>query len=250
MGMKRNYYVFGLLLIAALTLYLNRAYAYFYYSIGHRAHTVPQYPIVTTVVPSSGQAIKNITYVALGDSLTAGVGAGSVLETYPYKIANHLANTNQANVTYVNLGIPGATAGQVVRDELEKAINYKPSVVTLLIGVNDMHNQVSKKLFSERVSKIVSSFPMAKVYVITAPYLGSSEITFPPYRWYFDWQMRGYNQVLQGLAYNYYFPVIDLYPVSKEAFDKDPANYSNDGFHPSALGYDVWSNFLYDHVNL
>ncbi len=248
--MKRNYYVFGLLLIVVLILYLNRSYAYFYYSIGHRPHPVPQYPIVTTVVPSSGYAIKNITYVALGDSLTAGVGVGSVLETYPYKIANHLANTNQANVTFVNLGIPGATADQVVRDELEKAIGYEPSIVTLLIGVNDMHNQVSKKVFSERVSKIVSSFPTAKVYVITAPYLGSSEITLPPYNWYFDWQMRSYNQILQGLKFNYYFSVIDLYSASKDVFDKDLANYSSDGFHPSAFGYDVWSNFLYDHINL
>lgn len=248
--MKRKYYVFGLLLIAVLIFYLNRAYANFYYSIGHRPRPVPEYPVVVIATPTNGLAGKNITYVALGDSLTAGVGASSISETYPYKIANHLANANQANVTYVNLGIPGATADQVVRDELEKAISYKPDVVTLLIGVNDMHNQVSKKVFSERVSKIVSSFPTAKVYVITAPYLGSSEITLPPYNWYFDWQTRSYNQVLQGLKYNYYFSVVDLYSVSKDVFDKDLANYSSDGFHPSASGYDVWSNFLYDHINL
>lgn len=78
---------------------------------------------------------KEITYVALGDSLAAGVlNEGGIGEGYSGGIKSNL-NTNGYNVTFSNKGIPGATTNTKL---------FKPEdiadadLITLSIGANDV----------------------------------------------------------------------------------------------------------------
>jgi lysophospholipase L1-like esterase len=78
-------------------------------------------------------------YVALGDSLAAGVGAE---RGYVDRYAEHLRNDTGAEVRVVNLGVSGQTAPQLL-----EALRNDPStrrairgaeVVTFNIGINDL----------------------------------------------------------------------------------------------------------------
>lgn len=80
-----------------------------------------------------------LDYVALGDSLAAGVGAE---RGYVDRYAEHLRNDTGAEVRVVNLGVSGQTAPQLL-----EALRNDPStrrairgaeVVTFNIGINDL----------------------------------------------------------------------------------------------------------------
>src|SRR5688572_5492073 len=83
-------------------------------------------------------------YVALGDSVTAGVGAGGTVDlddpaasidrraAYPHILADTYG------VRYANLAVPGAMADDVLRLQAAPAIGLRPRVVTLWVGGNDL----------------------------------------------------------------------------------------------------------------
>ena len=78
-------------------------------------------------------------YVALGDSLAAGVGAR---RGYVPRYAEHLRRDADANVRVTNLGVSGQTSSQLLHSfradpETRKALRGA-EVVTLNIGLNDL----------------------------------------------------------------------------------------------------------------
>jgi lysophospholipase L1-like esterase len=78
-------------------------------------------------------------YVALGDSLAAGVGAR---RGYVPRYAEHLQRDTDANVRVTNLGVSGQTSSQLRHSlrtdpEIRKALRGA-EVVTLNIGLNDL----------------------------------------------------------------------------------------------------------------
>ncbi len=188
-------------------------------------------------------------YVALGDSLTAGVGTNSYTESYPYLVAQQLASSN--NITLKDLGEAGFTSSNVKATLLAKAIANQPNIVTLLIGVNDIHDSVSAATFKENYQAIVATLQQqtkAKIYAISIPYLGSNQLMLPPYNYYYDLKTNQFNAIIQSIAKADGIPYIDIYAPSKSAFAASDSFYAPDLFHPSAKGYALWATIIYDHI--
>lgn len=244
-------YVILVITFLVLAMYLNRAYAHIYQVIGEKHLPNPTIHIETVVVPENHAGAGIITFVTLGDSLTAGVGADSEKASYPYLVAQSLAKKTGAQVKLVNIGKPGATAQDVLKYQLPEAIKLRPDVAIVLIGINDMHNRVSAAIFQQSMREIVSSLAVVSkhVNVATIPYLGSSQTFLPPYRFYFDWQTKRYNSLLLEALPQKGINVIDLYALSHERAMVGGTYYSSDGFHPSSDGYNYWSTLLHDHIN-
>lgn len=80
-----------------------------------------------------------LDYVALGDSLAAGVGAE---RGYVDRYAEHLRNGSGAEVRVVNLGVSGQTAPQLLEalrnDPATRGAVRGAEVVTFNIGINDL----------------------------------------------------------------------------------------------------------------
>ncbi|MBA2254674.1 MAG: SGNH/GDSL hydrolase family protein, partial [Chloroflexi bacterium] len=78
-----------------------------------------------------------LVYVALGDSTVAGVGASRPELNYVGRLHARLRDL-YPRARLANLGIPGATAADVVREELPRALALGPRLVTLSVGPNDI----------------------------------------------------------------------------------------------------------------
>lgn len=235
-----KYVTIILVLVAAgLGLYLNRAYSHISTSIGEKNLNNPTINQTIIIPPLTTTSTAKIVYVALGDSLTAGVGATSEQKTYPYLVAKLLAQKKNAQVTVVNLGVPGATSADVLNQQVPQAIKLHPDVITLAIGINDMLNRVPVGVFQKNLISIVDSLTgtTKSLNIINIPYLGNSQAYWPPYRCYFDWQTKHYNSFLNA--------TIDLYALTRDQAFTNPNYYSIDGFHPSDEGYKFWSNIIY-----
>lgn len=243
-------YLIILFTILGLGLYFNRAYSHIYSAI--RAKNLANPTAHQVIVPpfSSNAFTKKIVYVALGDSLTAGVGATAENKTYPYLLAKLLTDKQNTQVTVINLGSPGATAEDVLKTQVPLVAELHPDIVTVAVGVNDMHSQVSAKLFRQTMSAITDKLASTTKHLnfINIPYIGSKSVFLPPYRAYFDWQTKRYNSLLSASLAGRQVSIIDLYSLTREKAFSDSLYYSTDGFHPSDSGFDFWSKVLYEHL--
>ncbi len=223
-----------LLLVLIVGIYLNRSYAYYYDFIGHANLTAPDHPAVVSV--GSQVNLPTIRYVALGDSLTAGVGVSDYKNSYPYLIAKQLSFKNQ--VRLINLAHPGDNSIDLIHNQLPQVLALKPDLVTLLIGVNDIHNLKSENEFRNNYWQIITTLKKtnAKIYVYTIPDLGSQKIVYFPYNLLMDWRTREFNNVIKKFAQDNQLNLVDLYSISKvDDF------YSADQFHPGSAGYEQWA---------
>lgn len=246
--MKIKYLIIGLVLVV-LAVYLNRAYAHIYSSI-NRAGLIPPDQIGTYVFGDSNSPAK-LTYVALGDSLTAGVGVNRYEQAYPYLLAQKIAG-RQTKVTLKDLGVSGFKTKDLISNSLEPAIAAKPDIITLLIGVNDLHGNVAQKTFQKNYRQILQELTAkttAKIYVIGLPQIGSNQLLWFPYNYYFRWQTKNFNKIIQQLASQYKLIYVDLETPTANLLKNDGLYYSTDRFHPGITGYELWAQIIYDDFN-
>lgn len=235
------------IVIVCPLIYLNRTYAYFYDYL--HLKNLSQHPQEITMIKGGGEKI--LKYVSLGDSLTAGVGAQNNNSNYPYLLAQKL-NTNASSVELYNFSIPGANTSDVLNSQIPLAIAQKPDLITMLIGINDIHNLVGETKFKKNYENIISQLKSntnAKIIVINIPYLGNKKILLFPYYILFNYETVQFNKIIKSITLANNIKYIDLYSKSLVPFQKDDSLYSVDYFHPSEKGYAFWSNYIYENLN-
>jgi phosphatidylinositol alpha 1,6-mannosyltransferase len=180
----------------------------------------------------SASARGSTTYVALGDSFTAGLEPGQP------RWADELARALGAR--YVNLASVGATSEHVEREQLERALELEPDVVTLVCGANDVlfNTRPDADAYAARLSRMFSRLrrELPQVQIVTATYPDISRFLDlrPRTRARVEEGMSRFNAALRRVA-----PRHDV--VLMESFDhpaaSDRETYADDGFHPSAEGH-------------
>ncbi len=247
--MKKRILILLLVILICIGIYLNRSYAYIYDKIDDMALTAPA-TNQTYILGDSQTSDKNIVYVALGDSLTAGVGVNTYEQSYPYQFAQKLVQKNM-QVTLYPYAVPGFKTKDVADQLLDKTIKTSPDVVTILVGVNDIHGNIDATEFKntyETILKRLTQETRAKIYIINIPYIGSPKLILPPHNIFFDKKTQDYNEILTQLVTQYKVEYVDLYAPTRESA-KQELYYASDLFHPSYLGYTLWAQILYDAFN-
>jgi len=231
------------LILLFVTGYLIFVYARFYFVVGMKDL---QAPTLTRYVINEKSSTGSVKYLALGDSLSAGVGASNYQRTFIYLQAKELAKKN-GRVTVVNLGLPGATTKDLIKSQIPQVAIEKPDYITLLIGTNDVHNRVSEKQFSSNFKVILDSImsnSSAQITVINIPYLGSSQAILPPYDSILNYQTKKFNDIIATLVSEHNLKLVDLYRGTLDDSHKNPDYYSPDLFHPGDVGHQLWSQLL------
>jgi lysophospholipase L1-like esterase len=240
-------YILIFLLLAGAALYLNRSYAYFYNFQRDHFMTNPLYPPQTELKkPDSG---KHIKLAVLGDSLMAGTGTTSQEKSLAFLIAQNLAQNS--NVTLINLAVPGVGVEDVLDRQVPQAIEENPDYIILMIGTNDVHNKLPEPVFKNYYSQILDQLTStnAKISIINIPYIGSTNILYPPWDSIANSQIKKFNGDINDIAASKQLKVIDLYSQFESQFKDSSDLYSKDQFHPSDKGYALWANFVYENLN-
>ena len=172
------------------------------------------------------------TYVALGDSFTAGLEPGQP------RWADELARALGAR--YVNLASVGATSEHVEREQLGRALELEPDVVTLVCGANDVlfNTRPDADAYAARLSRMFARLrrELPHVEIVTATYPDISRFLDlrPRTRARVEEGMSRFNAAVRRVARRH-----DV--LLMESFDHPAARaretYAADGFHPSAEGH-------------
>ncbi|MCA2390651.1 MULTISPECIES: SGNH/GDSL hydrolase family protein [Lactococcus] len=225
---------------------------------------------------------KNLTYAALGDSLTEGVGDATGQGGFVPLFAKDIENKTDSSVSSQNFGKAGDTSTQIynrmtkskkITDGLKKA-----DIITITIGGNDVlkviRDNVTKlssmtekdftkpeKLYQARVKKLLDKIrednPKAQIYVLgiyNPFYLNFPDLTV------MQNVIDSWNTATAGVVSQenntYFIPINDLlYKGSgdKQAVESGSTSdavsnnllYTEDHFHPNNVGYQIMADAVF-----
>lgn len=189
-----------------------------------------------TSAPARGRIVS--TYVALGDSFTAGHGSADG-ERWADQIAATLRALNP-ELSYLNLAVDGASSAAVL-EQVPAALELRPDLLTVICGANDVlltsRPDVDgyERRFSEILETLRDGAPEAAILTATAPESWHFMELRPRTKARLVKALSDLNAATKSVAARHGVPCLN---VAGHPGLTDRANFSADGLHPSAQGHD------------
>ena len=176
-------------------------------------------------------------YVALGASETTGVGAYPITNGFAYKIRDEVQKRSP-NTVFVNLGVPGGRIPQIYAQfKDETVMNFKPNLVTLFTGANDLvdgEDPEDFRTYLRRMLKALRKEPGTAIVIANLPDLTQlPQFREAPRTNVTQERVIAFNAVIAKEATNAKVPVVNLY--AEELSDALISDL--DGFHPNNKGH-------------
>ncbi len=193
---------------------------------------------------------RPLTFVVLGDSTAAGVGAGSADDAYPTRLARLIAREHFFRVRLLALGVSGARVADVLDEQLPRALDEDPDVVFVGIGANDVTHVTRLDDVDDDMGALLDTLRERGVATVVAgPPDMRSPVFLEPLRTIVGWRGQAVAERIEAAARNAGAGVVPLADGTREFFAEDPDRYyAEDDFHPSAAGYALWADVIYPYV--
>jgi acyl-CoA thioesterase-1 len=174
---------------------------------------------------AAGAAAAPVTILALGDSLTAGLGVGPT-ETFPARLEAALKAKGH-DVKVINVGVSGDTAADGAA-RLDWALAEPVNAVIVELGANDALRGLPVAQAEQALDRLLTALAEKKLPVLLAGMRAPPNMG-PEYQAAFD-------GMYQRLAAKH---GVLLYPFFLDGVAADPKLNQGDGMHPSPAGVDV-----------
>lgn len=184
-------------------------------------------------------------FLALGDSFTIGTGT-TPDRSFP-AVLTRIWSERGRTVVLNNPAVNGYTTDDLIHDELPLLVSFGPTLVTLLIGANDIVRGATEDRYRRQLAaiheRVRADAPDARVFAVPQP----------------DWTLspagagvgdaaaiartiERFNEIAQDEAQRSGASWIDLFPLMREQARKKMV--AADGLHPSAEAYAQWAAVL------
>jgi lysophospholipase L1-like esterase len=214
--------------------------------------------ILTLMTVTNFAATNNATFAPearllfQGDSITDG-GRGRNSDpnhvlghSYAFLIAaKYGAALPERQLTFFNRGISGNKVPDLINRWQKDAIELKPTVVSILIGVNDIWHPLNEGQevsvekyeagYDQLLTETRAALPEAKI-ILLEPFITPGRATSPKWD---VWQehLKKFQAVVAKLGAKHNAPVVKLQAAFDAACQKAPAEYWVwDGVHPTYAG--------------
>jgi lysophospholipase L1-like esterase len=192
-------------------------------------------------------------YVALGDSTGVGVGSGND-GGYPERLYQRLKRAG-VKAGIMNLALSGATTRDLLNGPLNKAIEVRPALITLGIGTNDLWRLLPIESFEANLNAIADGLARTEAEVVVsniidlslAPIAAMIDVLQIP-RAVLTERIAAFNARIAALKSRHRFHVVDLHAITARESSTLSQLFAEDGFHPSAKGYERWADELWPSV--
>ncbi|EIQ82277.1 SGNH/GDSL hydrolase family protein [Streptococcus canis] len=249
--------------------------------------------LLNILIPKSDSRLKKsdflkseqvaINYVAIGDSLTEGVGDLTNQGGFVPLLSSDMGEYFRAKVSHQNYGVSGNTSQQIL-DRMTKEKEIKTAlkeadVMTLTVGGNDVMAVIRKHLadlqvssfkkparqYQERLRKILDlarkdnkDLPIFVIGIYNPFYLNFPELT-DMQKVIDDWNDKT-KEVLEEYDHVYFVPINDLLykgvngqeGIVQSSGDQttvvNDALFTGDHFHPNNTGYQIMSDAVMEKI--
>ena len=187
-----------------------------------------------------------------GDSITdAGRdynNDGALGRGYALLVEAALGYSEPGEHTFINKGISGNRIVDVYARMKRDILNYKPDVMSILIGVNDVWHELSDspngvdadkffKVYSMLIEEVKEALPDIKI-MIMEPFVLEACSTEANWE-YFNVETKKRAEMAKKIAEKYNLAFIPLQDGFDALAKKAPNNYwLGDGVHPTAKGHE------------
>jgi len=185
----------------------------------HRVAAAAFLLVAATTMPA---AAKPVTIVALGDSVTAGLGLGPG-ESFPEQLEAAL-KAHGADVTVSNAGVSGDTSLDGLA-RLEWSVPAVADIVIVELGANDALRGLAPAVTRKALSDILATLTGRGQKVLLAGMLAPPNLG--------EAYAKEFNPLYTDLAAQY---KTALYPFFLDGVAADASLNQPDGMHPTAAG--------------
>lgn len=239
-------------------------------------------PVMTKQSTSAKK--KTVTYVAIGDSLTKGVGDSTNQGGFVPLLAQSLTNETGLEFKAINYGVSGNTSSQIlsrIREKKEIRKDLKQAqLLTITVGGNDLRKAIledtsnldldrfekASKTYEKNLKQIIElarkdnpDLPVYVVGIYNPLYLNFPDLT--ELQTLVDqWNQRT-EETLSAYHGVYFVPINDLLykgidgksgvtesELGKETVTND-ALYDEDSFHPNHTGYEIMKEAVLEKIH-
>lgn len=190
--------------------------------------------LMTTVALAAPETAKLKTIVALGDSLTEGLGVNKD-QAYPALLEQKLKKKN-LKITVVNAGISGSTSASA-ESRFKWQLKTKPDLVILALGANDGLRGLPVAAMQTNLEKVIKLAQENKIKVI----LAGMKIPLN----YGEAYRLSYEKVFADLAKKY---SLIFLPFLLDGVGGVPEFNIADGIHPNPQGHEKIADTLIPYV--
>ncbi|WP_439022738.1 SGNH/GDSL hydrolase family protein [Bacillus thuringiensis] len=175
-------------------------------------------------------------FVAIGDSFTEGIGdevEGIALKSW----VDHFVQLCVNDIEYVNFAKRGLVTKEIRSQQLEKALTFKPDLVSLIAGANDVlkgrwNHQAYKndmEFMIDKLSKTDADIIIANLpdFTVRLPFSSEKKQVIQE-------QLLEANDVIRSLSREYKLHHIDFW---NHQLVTDNTLWSTDLIHPNSKGY-------------
>lgn len=181
----------------------------------------------------------NDNFVFLGDSIT---------EQYP---TEELFD----GLPVVNSGVRGNTSKDILDNLNERVYVYNPSKVFLLVGINDINNEIPTDEIADNIKKIVKKInknrPSAEVFIISVYPINDTDdekINFEMVGSRNNKEVKELNKKLEDYCDANDIEYIDIYSELVDNNGNLNLKYTTEGLHISHTGYLKITKILYKYL--
>ncbi|MFI3087166.1 SGNH/GDSL hydrolase family protein [Streptococcus sp. 2022WUSS037] len=244
-------------------------------------HMIPSAPSLLTDKEISSKERTTLTYLALGDSLTEGIGDTTGQGGFVPLLAQSLTNDYGYEVDYKNFGVSGNTSNQILKRMKEdgELISYlkTANLLTLTVGGNDLRKAIIKNIanlkvstfdkpakdYGKRLDTIIKTarknnqnLPIYVVGIYNPLYLNFPELT--EMQTIVDNWNTMTEQITEKYQHVYFVPINDLLYKGLEGEAGISQNgsqvtnnllYEEDSFHPNNTGYEIMKKAILERMN-
>lgn len=213
---------------------------------------------------ASDRLLPPLRVLTFGDSTTAGVGVDRAEESLPMVLAQHLADARGRRVRVLNFGWSGARMEDLVRDQVARAGRplregeqpWLPTadLVVMVVGANDATHATAPNRFRAALRSVLETVqreaPRAEVVVAGIPLFRGALHELEPLMSIVD----AYGVLLRRIQHQeaqragvHYADLRTAVPrlAAAQGLRIDDV-LASDNFHPSARGYRIWGDAIFD----
>ncbi len=164
-------------------------------------------------------------------------------QDYGYIVAGRIGvDYPERNLTFVNRGVSGNRVPDLAARWKEDALDLKPNVLSILVGINDSRNRDSdgpaqfEAAYDRLIVDTQTALPNTQI-VLGDPFalrVGSHVEGFDQWRAH----IQLYQDAVKRLARKYRLPIVEYQRLFNDACKRAPASHwSWDGIHPTPAGH-------------
>jgi lysophospholipase L1-like esterase len=205
----------------------------------------PDYAVEGLAEPAGGAAADAavVRLAVLGDSTVAGIGAPRAEESLPFLVAQRVADATGRPVAVRGYGVSGARTAHLVELQAPMLAGDGWDVVVAVIGSNDATHGTSPWAM-RRQTRALAEAVEDPLVIGGIPLFGSADALARPLRDLVGVAAHVLRRSQRAAAAEAGVCYVEIARDASPRFAGVPEAMSEDGFHPSPVGYGFWADAI------